>query len=72
MSEIIQTPSTDNIWTFFYLIREHPFDLKGGLCFFGGKNVSEMGRKNILLALCALTNIVFVEKKNNSAALRRK
>ena len=42
--------------------------------FFGNKNsvrkfawtklsVSEMGRKNILLALCALKIIVFVEKK---------
>ena len=58
-------------------IREQPFNLKGGggLCFFWEKknsvgkfdwkknSVSEMGRKNILLALCALKMIVFIEKK---------
>ena len=58
--------------------REHPFNLKrggGGYGFFGRKQflsanliekknyVSEMGRKNILLPLCALKNIVFAEKK---------
>ena len=57
-------------------LREHAFNLKvGGAMVFLGKqisvgkfdwkkiSVSEMGRKNILLALCALKNIVFVEKK---------
>ena len=60
---------------------EHPFNLKGG-CVKGffrerqflsenlieeKKIVSEMGRKNVLLALCALKNIVFLEEKNNVA-----
>ena len=68
-------------------IWEHPFKLKGGggwLWFFLGKkisvrkfdwkkmSVSEMGRKNILLALCALKMIVFVEEKNNVATIFRK
>ena len=48
----------------------------GAMVFFGkqisvgefdwNKNsVSEMGRKNILLALCSLKNIAFVEKKRS-------
>ena len=38
------------------------------MVFFGEKNsVCEMGRKNILLARCALKNIVFIEKKHNVA-----
>ena len=59
------------------LVREHPFNLKGAIVFLGYKfsvgkfdwnkmYVSEMGRKNILFALCALKNIVFVEKKKMS------
>ena len=73
---------------FFGYIREHPFNLKGGgeLCFFRKKIVLsanfiekkflsvKWAEKNILLALCALKNIVFVEKNNvakkkNTAAL---
>ena len=58
-----------------FLIREHPFNLKGAMVFWEKefnsvckfdweKNyVCEMGRKNILLALCVLKNVVFVEKK---------
>ena len=59
-----------------WVLREHPFFLKGegggAMVFFGKKNdvdkldwliVYEMGRKSFLLALCALKNIVFVEKK---------
>ena len=54
---------------------KHPFNLKGGGLWFVGKNnflsandgknlfVSDMGRKNILKALFALKNIVFVETK---------
>ena len=59
-------------------IREHPFNLKGEgeLCFFWGKQILsanliekkilslKWAEKNILLGLCALKNIVFVEKKN--------
>ena len=41
------------------LIREHPFNWKGGLWFLSLK----WAEKNILLAICALKNVVFVEKK---------
>ena len=59
--------------------REHPFNLKGGggggamvfmgekysVCKFAFKKILTLkwAEKNILLALCALKNIVFVEKK---------
>ena len=60
-------------------IREHPFNLKGegGYGFFGGKQILSANlieknflslkweEKHILLALCALTNIVFVQKTFN-------
>ena len=66
-------------------VREHPFILKeGGYGFFAGKkisigkfdsktnSVSEMARKNILLALCALKKYCFVEKKNVATTCREK
>ena len=56
---------------FLYItLRDHPFNLKGGgdsVSKFVGKNISDMSRKNILLGLCAIKYIVFVEK-NISAA----
>ena len=77
----------------FVLIRERPFNFKGGGLWFFGRNqfsvckfaskknyVSEKwAEQNILLALCALNIIVFIEKNNvattcreekNSAALQ--
>ena len=56
-------------------LREHPFNLKGGIWFFVEKKILSanlMGKeflsttwaeKNILLSLFALKNTVFVEKK---------
>ena len=60
-----------------YVLREHPFNLKGGggaMVFWGKIFLSinliekkilslKWAEKNILLALCALKIIVFAEKK---------
>ena len=62
-----------NRYIYINIIREHPFNLKwGGYGFFWGKHFcllekkflsQKWAEKNIMLALCALKIIVFVEKK---------
>ena len=56
-------------------LREHPFNLEGAgwLWVFLGKkmSVSEMAEQNILLALCASKNILFLYTKNNVATTCR-
>ena len=50
------------------MIREHPFNLKGGGIF----SVSTFDGENILKALNALKTIVFVEKNNVATTCREK